>query len=139
MEIVKVGTANYSLFMDMVRRRMGRDIQEEYNSAEDLENPSLAVYAAQEQGKFVGWISLVYIPKIGKFDKGHIYVDELYVEPASRRSGIAKALMGKADEMRQEFHASGIRLYVNVCNPGARALYEACGYSCTGQADYMEK
>ena len=139
MEILRVTAANYSLYMDMVRRRMGVQKQGEDVATDDLANRNLYVYAAQEQGAFIGWISLVYIPKIGKFAKGHVYVDELYTEPEFRRRGVARALLRRADELKEQLQASGVRLYVNTENPGARALYEACGYQRSGQADYMEK
>ena len=106
----------------------------------ELANPNLFVYAALAQGRYVGWISLVYLPKVGKWSgRGHIYVDELWVAPSYRRRGIAKALMAKADELREECGSAGIRLYVATQNPAAQKLYAACGYR-TGEAAYfMEK
>ena len=36
----------------------------------------------------VGWISLVFMPKLSRWQgAGALYVDELYVEPAFRRTG----------------------------------------------------
>ena len=45
----------------------------------------------------------------------------------------------KADELKDELNATGIRLYVNVNNPIAQKLYEACGYVEDGRAIFMEK
>ena len=70
---------------------------------------------------------------------GHVYVDELWVEPSYRGNGFAKALLKKADELKDELNATGIRLYVNVNNPIAQKLYEACGYVEDGRAIFMEK
>lgn len=51
--------------------------------------------------RYVGWISLIYMPKAGKWNgHGHIYVDELWIEPSFRGQGLAKALMRKADELK---------------------------------------
>ena len=101
---------------------------------------NLFLFAAREEGVFVGWISLVYIPKLGPWKgRGHVYVDELWVEPGHRRKGLAVALMAKADELCAALDATGTRLYVNVNNPGAQSLYEKCGFAENGRALFMEK
>ena len=106
----------------------------------ELNDPNLYVYAAMEDGRYVGWISLVYIPKIGKWSgRGHIYVDELWVAPELRRKGIGTALLAVADRVKSDLDAVGIRLYVNIENPAARRLYEKCGFAESGQATFMEK
>lgn len=139
--IERVDVCNYSRFADMVFWRENgfeREPSSETASAE-LNNPNLYVFAAEEGDRFVGWISLVYIPKVGKWHRGHIYVDELWVEPGYRCRGIAKALMIKAEELKMKLGATGIRLYVNIENPAAKHLYESCGYREDGQAYFMEK
>ena len=145
-EIKRVTSENYSMFMDMVSwRRSGkyvRSFSTQTDSAVDkeLQNPDLYVFAAQSDDRFVGWISLVYIPKIGKWGgKGHIYVDELWVQDDYRRNGIARALMQKADILKEERKAHGIRLYVNINNSRAESLYALCGYREEGTARFMEK
>ena len=145
--IERIGEHNYCAFDDMVYRR-GNGAEREPCASHlsermrnELANPNLYVYAAKDENRFVGWISLVYIPKIGSRWKGHghVYVDELWVEPHYRGRGYAKALMQKADELKNERDATGIRLYVNVNNPAAHSLYEHCGYQQDGQACFMEK
>ena len=80
------------------------------------------------------------MPKIGKWKgHGHVYVDELWVAPTFREQGLARALMEKADDLKAELEATGIRLYVNVNNLAAKKLYESCGYHEVGQAYFMEK
>ena len=120
------------------------DINEMSNLLEELkkefENKDFYVYAVETENRFVGWISLTYIPKIGIWGgHGHIFVDELWVQPDYRGRGLAKALMKKADELKEKYNATGIRLYVNVNNPTAKGLYEKCGYVEDGQAYFMEK
>lgn len=147
MTIEKVDVNNYSLFEDMVywrengieRNPAGSSISEQMKN--ELNNPNLYIYAALENGRYVGWISLVYIPKIGQRWKGHghIYIDELWVEPGFRGKGFAKALMKKADDLKSELNATGIRLYVNVNNPTAKILYEHCGFHEDGNTFFMEK
>lgn len=145
--IDRIDVNNYSMFDDMVFWRMNGferapaqlPVSERMKS--ELANPNLYVYAAQVENRYVGWISLVYIPKIGGRwnGRGHVYVDELWVEPGFRGRGIAKTLMAKADELNQKLEATGIRLYVNVNNPAAHKLYDDCGYREDGQAYFMEK
>ena len=145
--IERINEKNYSLFDDMIfwrqngleREPMPTPITEQ--AANELANPNLYVYAVMVEKRYVGWISLVYIPKIGSRwqNHGHVYVDELWVEPHFRGKGFAKALMAKADELKKELDAVGIRLYVNVQNPTAKNLYEHCGYLEDGQAYFMEK
>lgn len=145
-KIEKVEDRNYPLFEDMVFwRETGAERKPSCAFTlqaikQELKNPNLFVYAASACGRYIGWISLIYMPKIGKWNgQGHIYVDELWVEPSFRRKGIAKALMQKADELKTELNAAGIRLYVNVQNPTAQKLYQDCGYKVDGQAYFMEK
>lgn len=149
-QIVRINRENYSKFDDMVYWRINKRerIKEEMLEAtkpdlsgmhETLTNPNLYVYAALDADKFVGWISIVYIPKVGILDAcGHLYVDELWVQPTYRMQGIGEALMEKADELLHEIKVEGIRLYVNTANENARKLYKKCGYIvncylCQGQ------
>ena len=144
--IEKIDANNHSLFDDMVFWRENgyeREPSQEPVSEQikkELLNQDLFVYAVKVDGRYVGWISCVYIAKVGKWKgHGHIYVDELWVEPSFRGNGFAKALLKKADELKDKLEATGIRLYVNVNNPVAKNLYEACGYVEDGRAIFMEK
>lgn len=144
--IEKIDASNHSLFDDMVFWRENgyeREPSQEPVSEQikkELLNPDLYVYAVKVDGRYVGWISCVYIAKVGKWKgHGHIYVDELWVEPSFRGNGFAKALLRKADELKDKLEATGIRLYVNVNNPVAQNLYETCGYVEDGRAIFMEK
>lgn len=144
--IEKIDENNHSLFDDMVFWRehgYEREPSQEPVSEQikkELLNPDLYVYAVKVDGRYVGWISCVYIAKVGKWKgHGHVYVDELWVEPSYRGNGFAKALLKKADELKDKFNATGIRLYVNVNNPVAQNLYETCGYVEDGRAIFMEK
>ena len=144
--IEKIDASNHSLFDDMVFWRENgfeRETSQEPVSEhikKELLNQDLFVYAVKVDGRYVGWISCVYIAQVGKWKgHGHIYVDELWVEPSFRGNGFAKALLKKADELKDKFNTTGIRLYVNVNNPVAQNLYETCGYVEDGRAIFMEK
>ena len=95
------------LFEDMVfwrengfeRKPLHRLVAEQIKK--ELANPNLYIYAVMVDKRYVGWISLIYMPKAGKWNgHGHIYVDELWIEPSFRGQGLAKALMRKADELK---------------------------------------
>ena len=143
--IERITENNYPAFADMTYwRKNGVERKAEISQPSDMVKKHLAdknfrVYAAQADGRFVGWISLVFMPKISWTDTGFVYVDELWVQENYRGQGIATALMKTADQMKEELSAHGVRLYVNVNNPVAKALYEKCGYHYEGTAQFMEK
>ena len=147
--IVRVNRDNYWMLDDLVFYRIngrGKNASERaetpnFDAAyESLENENLSVFAAWLDDKLIGWISVVYIPKVGRtMGRGHLFIDELYVMPAYRKQGVAKALMEKAEQLSQDIGALGLRLYVNRANAAANALYKKCGYQTRGEALFMEK
>jgi len=137
------------MFDDMVFFRINERERSEQERAETrnfdrtyeaLDNKNLYVFAAQAADKFVGWISIVYIPKISRANgKGHLFIDELWVSPAFRQKGIANALMAQADMLSKE-NVLGLRLYVNRNNEEAISLYQKFGYEFQfDTALFMEK
>lgn len=111
-----------------------------YNNAyAELENKNLIIYAAKVEGRFIGWISIVYIPKVGPWNRGVLFIDELWVLAYFRRQGIAEELMKRALRCKKEIDAEEIRLYVAEDNIAAQELYEKCGYASKGKAIYMIK
>ena len=137
-DIVKVNKDNYYLFDDMIfYRGQGRyKNEDELKETQDfnsyyaaLEIQTFHVFAVQLEEKFVGYIFINYLPKIGSTNgRGWLYIDDLWVNPDFRRKGIASALMKKADDFSKELNTSGLRLYVNTENPDGIALYKKCGY-----------
>jgi ribosomal protein S18 acetylase RimI-like enzyme len=149
MTIVKVNKDNYAMFEEMVFFRINerdknaeelKEAQDFSEAYETLENTNIYVYAAKLANKFIGWIAIVYIPKIKPNCNGYLYIDELWVHPNYRKKGIAAALMKKADMICQEMNISGLRLYVGTTNEAGILLYTKCGYeSKFGEALLMEK
>ena len=144
--VVRVGPENYGRFRDMVFwrengfERAPSVCVPRKEALQALEGGSLRVYAAQCEGRFVGWIALVRMPKLSRFEgPGYIYVDELWVQEDFRRRGIGAALLKTADDWAGEAGDIGVRLYVNTQTPGARRLYEKCGFAAQGTAEFMEK
>jgi ribosomal protein S18 acetylase RimI-like enzyme len=105
-----------------------------------LEDKNLYIFAAQTEQKFIGWISAVYIPKITWTNGyGHLFIDELWVNPIYRKNGIGNALMQRIEIISKELSTIGLRLYVNSNNDEANSLYKKCGYINKGEAFFMEK
>ena len=148
--IVLVDKGNYAMFDNMVFFRMNDRVRTPEEQAElrdfgtvyaALADKNLRVYAAQAGDQFVGWISAVYIPKVGRYGgKGHLFIDELWTAPTFRLHGIAYALMTEAERAAKKLNTVGLRLYVGGDNPGALALYTKCGYRDRGDdAHFMDK
>jgi ribosomal protein S18 acetylase RimI-like enzyme len=148
--IVRIDKNNYRMFDDMIFYRKNEREKSKYEFKQNpdlslyhaaLENPSLYVFAVQLEEKFVGYISIVFLPKVSRGDgRGYLYVDELWVNPKFRRRGFANALMNKADELSKAMNVLGLRLYVSADNPEGISLYKKCGYKNEyGPSLFMEK
>ncbi len=145
-KIVRVTKKNYARFEDMIFWRenefecIGLRDSMPGKMKKELKNPNLFVYAVEIEDRFVGWISLVYIPKISKWRSGgYVFVDELWIAPMFRGLGLSKILMARAEKLKKKLCAVGIRLYVNTENQIAQNLYRSCEYAENGQAIFMEK
>jgi ribosomal protein S18 acetylase RimI-like enzyme len=148
--IEKITEENYAMFEDLTfARGNGREktaeellLPREYEKTfKTLANENLHIFAAKTDGKFVGYVSAVYIPKVGNpKSPGHFFIDELWTKPNYRNLGAAYALMSKVEEASKKAGAIGMRLYTGSDNAAARALYEKCGYKNLGcDACFMEK
>lgn len=93
-----------------------------------LRSDSFWVFAAQVNGRFVGYMTVVRIPKVD-VRLLFLFVDELFVLRAFRRQGIAKALLQTALALGTSLSAEGVRLIVDAENEAARQLYRSCGFT----------
>lgn len=147
LKIIRVRSENYHLYDDMVYWRINKKerTEEEKKSArnnidnrvcEELKNENFYVFAAETSNKFVGWIHVIYMPKIGIWSNGVLYVDELWVTPEFRNNGIANELCERVNELQLETRADRIRLYTD--NPIAQKVYEKCGWRVTNECVFIE-
>ena len=146
-----VTRVNYHLFDDMVYWRMkGVELTQEEKKVDrsneftevymELEHPGFYSYSALCEGRFVGWISMMYTPKNARrrWRKGVLYIDELWTAPEFRRKGIATELMKKAYDCQKETGAVEVRVYVGDDNIVAQELYKKCGMQVISKAIYMK-
>ena len=62
-----------------------------------------------------------------------LYISNMGVAPAARRRGVARALLRAAEELAAAWEQDEVVLHVDAPNSGARALYEACGYTLAAE------
>lgn len=130
--LVKITRDNYMRFKQLVNWRVTGNYSEELLDPKEHElaftsRDGFWVWAAEVEGKLVGWICFVLIPK-PDHRIGMIYVDELWTAPEYRRLGVAKVLMQKAIGKASEMKLWKVRLYVGKDNPAARGFYKKMGF-----------
>ena len=88
-----------------------------------------AVFVAIDphSGDGLGFVQLY--PSFSSVAARRIWIlNDLFVAPAARRSGVGRALLAAAREFGMSTGAKRIVLSTAVTNHQARALYESCGY-----------
>jgi len=145
LKVVRITPENYGIYDGLVHRRLhgqdstGRGLPDSSAMAhvrDELSRKEFYVFVAELDSEPVGWIHAVYIPKIGRWQQGYLYVDELWVDPAYRKQGIGKALCEHINKLMSETNACKIRLYTD--NPVAQRLYEKCGWKTTNYCVFLE-
>jgi GNAT superfamily N-acetyltransferase len=91
-------------------------------SAEAMAPPGGAFLVAYLAGEPVGCAGLVHL------DENAGEVKRMYVAPAARRRGLARALLARLEEAALAAGYARVRLDTSAGQPEARALYEAMGY-----------
>ena len=87
-----------------------------------------AIFLAEEGEEVIGYLGLVFR------DSRIAEVQSVYVRPASRRQGVAAALLAEAAAASREHGYSHIHLDVLATNHQALAVYERLGF-----ADYQRR
>lgn len=93
-----------------------------------LKNDSCFLLLAHVAGEPAGYLLAVRIPKADA-RVGFLFVDELYVLPAFRRRGVARALVERAQALAAELGLAGVRLLARPENTPARRLYRQCDFA----------
>jgi ribosomal protein S18 acetylase RimI-like enzyme len=93
-----------------------------------LRSDSFWLFLARVNGEPVGYATVCRIPK-ADMRAGFLFIDEVYVFPAHRRQGAARALLERVSQLAYELGLAGVRLLVRPQNGAARRLYQAAGFS----------
>jgi len=88
-------------------------------------------YVAYVDGATAGFMSLRLCPYLDQ-DEPYAEVMNLFVAADYRRSGVARALVAKAEEVAREAGATVLRIITGVDNHNAQAFYRAAGYFMPG-------
>ena len=82
---------------------------------------------SEQRQKLAGFTQLY--PSLSSVSMARIYVlNDLYVDPAARRSGVGRTLLEAAHAFALEEGAVRVSLETAVDNHAAQALYESLGY-----------
>jgi ribosomal protein S18 acetylase RimI-like enzyme len=96
--------------------------------AERLEKGESIIFAAQADGGPLQGFTQLYQSFCSVELKPLVYLYDLFVDPAARRSGMARALMEAARQYALEQGANRLQLETAEDNVTAQALYEDLGY-----------
>jgi ribosomal protein S18 acetylase RimI-like enzyme len=91
---------------------------------------------------------LAYLPKdgasepaglIGGYQADPVTVElvSMYVRPHARGCGVGEALVAAVITLAGNRNATSVHLWVTETNSHARALYERCGFTLTGERQSM--
>lgn len=147
--IIRVGEENYNKFSSLIEwRRTGSEsndlsyyedekMKEFFNKYNVLDSDTFFIFAAEKDGKFIGYINALLIPKPDP-RLGLLYVDELWVPDCYRKEGIASLLMKEVFKVAKELNLWRMRLYVDTYNDVARNFYKKSGYTENGDCKFCE-
>lgn len=86
------------------------------------------LFVADEGGRWLGVVGA-----FRRVDPLEVQLISMWVDPAARGRGLARALIRSVGRWAQEHGATKVVLFVQEANAPARALYERAGFEPTGQ------
>lgn len=92
------------------------------------EHPAAYLLLAKEDERAVGYASYSFLWPAADLTQS-LYLKELYVSEADRRSGVGKLLMDKLIEIAKETGCSRVEWTTDRDNPLAVGFYERHGYA----------
>lgn len=85
------------------------------------------IYVAEDEGQVIGFTQLYSVFSSIGMKKAWI-LNDLFVDPAHRRKGVAKALIAASRTLGESTAARYIMLQTQITNEKAQALYESTGF-----------
>lgn len=93
-----------------------------------LQQGDSKIFVARTDKRIVGFTQLY--PSFSSVSMKTVWIlNDLFVEESSRNKGVAKSLIGAAEDFGRETNAVRIILSTQVANIAAQSLYESLGYS----------
>jgi ribosomal protein S18 acetylase RimI-like enzyme len=97
-----------------------------------LDHPDATVFVAELEGLVVGAVSLWFRPRLN-WTSVEAWIPDLYVDPAYRRRGAARALLDACAEAGRERGCHRLTLESGHDRFEAHQLYEAFGFTNAGR------
>ncbi|MBQ3231122.1 MAG: GNAT family N-acetyltransferase [Clostridia bacterium] len=120
--------ARPDMFPDLVSKYTPDEVRERLSRSEN------GVFVAESDGSVIGYVFCDVI----KEGRGNtLYIDDLCVDGSMRRSGVASALMNRAEAYANENNCKALMLNVWEFNESAIAFYEKYGFLT--RTRHMEK
>ncbi len=88
---------------------------------------SSRILVARRGGATVG-VALVHVLPSVEWGGRSVWIEELFVAPEHRRTGVASALLGTIETLAREVGASGLDLETTPGHEGAERLYAGLGF-----------
>jgi GNAT superfamily N-acetyltransferase len=96
---------------------------------ERLERAESVVFLAERDGRAVGFVQLYPLFSSTAARPRRLWLlNDLFVAPEARGSGIGRALLARARRLAEETGATGLELATARSNATAQRLYESVGY-----------
>src|SRR5690349_9719220 len=92
-----------------------------------MEARESVIFVAEQEGRLVGFTQLY--PSFSSASMRRLWIlNDLFVAPEQRRSGVGGALMAAAEAFARSDGAKGLALATQKTNARAKALYESRGW-----------
>ena len=116
-------TSDYALALDFLTKRFDN-------------KESVIFYAINQKGDYLGFTQL--FPSFSSVSAQRSWIlNDLFVSPNLRSSGIGTLLLNRAKEHAIQTHTKGIGLETSADNKRAQALYESLGYIKNSEFAYF--
>lgn len=101
-----------------------------------LDDPDAAVFVAEVDGTVAGVVSLSFRPRLN-WTTLEAWIPDLYVDPAFRRRGAARALLDACAQAARERGCHRLTLESGHQRAEAHELYETIGFLNAGRFYYL--
>ena len=105
---------------------------------ERLQAGDSVILVAEKEKRLAGFVQLY--PSFSSVSMKRLWIlNDLFVLPTHRRSGVARALMSAAEDLARATGGKGLALATQKTNGPAKTLYEARGWSRDDTFDHYRR